>query len=90
MTHLPTTPSLAPGFPLPLTGTVVGTHRGTEVGDMGLDDKLGHKAEELKGKAKQEYGERTDQPGMEAEGRTEQASGSLKQAGDKVKDAFKD
>lgn len=60
-----------------------------KVSDMGLDDKLGHKAEELKGKAKQEYGERADEPGMAAEGRTEQASGSLKQAGDKVKDAFK-
>jgi uncharacterized protein YjbJ (UPF0337 family) len=56
---------------------------------MGTDDKARNKAEELKGKAKEELGRATDDEELEAEGRTDQASSDLKQAGEKVKDAFK-
>jgi len=54
---------------------------------MGADDKIQHKAEELKGRAKEEYGERTGNPRMTDEGRGEQASAHVKQAGDKLRDA---
>ena len=43
----------------------------------------------MKGKAKEGAGRATDDPELEAEGRTDQASGSVKQAGEKVKDAAK-
>ena len=44
---------------------------------MGLDDKMENKAEEWKGKAKEGAGRATDDPELEAEGRTDQASGSV-------------
>jgi len=56
---------------------------------MGLDDKIENKSEEWKGKAKEGAGRATDDPELEAEGRTDQGSGSAKQAGEKVKDAAK-
>ena len=56
---------------------------------MGLDDKISNKGEELKGQAKETTGKVTDDPELEAEGRTDQASSSIKQAGEKVKDAAK-
>lgn len=56
---------------------------------MATEDKAAHKATELKGKVKEGVGQATDDPGLEAEGQTDQAKGNLKQAGDKVKDAFK-
>jgi uncharacterized protein YjbJ (UPF0337 family) len=56
---------------------------------MGTDDKIGNKAEELKGKVKEKVGQANDDPELEAEGHTDQTKGSLKQAGEKVKDAFK-
>ncbi len=40
-------------------------------------------------KAKEAWGDATDDPGMEAEGKMDQAKSDLKQAGEKVKDAFK-
>jgi uncharacterized protein YjbJ (UPF0337 family) len=55
---------------------------------MGIDDNLENKAEELKGEAKQKYGERTDQPDLAAEGQADSTKANLKQAGEKVKDAF--
>jgi uncharacterized protein YjbJ (UPF0337 family) len=55
--------------------------------DMALDDKAGHKAEELKGRAKEAVGDLTDDEQLQAEGRVEEGSGKLKQAGDKLKDA---
>jgi uncharacterized protein YjbJ (UPF0337 family) len=54
---------------------------------MGADDKLQHKGEELKGKAKEAYGEHTGDPDLADRGRGEQVSSHVKQAGDKVKDA---
>jgi uncharacterized protein YjbJ (UPF0337 family) len=56
---------------------------------MSADDKFDNKAEELKGKAKEGLGRATDDPGLEAEGRTDQTKSNLKQAGEKIKDAFK-
>jgi uncharacterized protein YjbJ (UPF0337 family) len=55
---------------------------------MGLDDKMANKAEEMQGKAKEAWGDATDDPGMEAEGKMDQGKANLKQAGEKVKDAF--
>ena len=51
---------------------------------MGLDDK----AEELKGKAKEAWGDATDDPQMEAEGKVDQVKGKAGQLADDVKDTF--
>ena len=57
---------------------------------MATDDKLRNQGEDLKGKAKETLGRTTDDPELEAAGRSDQAKSSLKQAGEKVKDAIKD
>jgi len=57
---------------------------------VGYEDKVRNEAEELKGKAKETYGDMTDDERMEAEGKGEQVKANLKQAGEKVKDAFRD
>jgi uncharacterized protein YjbJ (UPF0337 family) len=54
---------------------------------VGLDDKLGNKAEEAVGKVKEGAGEATDDKSLEAEGKGDQAKADVKQAGEKVKDA---
>ncbi|TQN33224.1 CsbD-like protein [Haloactinospora alba] len=46
------------------------------------------KAEELKGKAKEEAGEATGSTQWQAEGKYEQASSALKRAGRRVRDAL--
>ncbi|MET7459500.1 CsbD family protein [Nonomuraea sp. NPDC005501] len=56
---------------------------------MGTDDKISNKAEELKGRAKENIGDVTDDEQLQAEGRADQTEGALKQAGEKVKDAGK-
>ena len=56
---------------------------------MGLDDKIGNKAEELKGQGKEHTGKATGDEKLEAEGKGDQAGANLKQAGEKVKDVFK-
>ncbi len=56
---------------------------------MGLDDKIGNKADELKGHAKEHTGKATDDEQLEAEGKGDQMGADIKQAGEKVKDAFK-
>ena len=56
---------------------------------MGLDDKIGNKAEELKGKGKEATGKATNDEELEAEGKGDQAGANLKQAGEKIKDVFK-
>jgi uncharacterized protein YjbJ (UPF0337 family) len=55
---------------------------------MGLDDKIGNKAEEAAGKVKESAGKATDDEQLEAEGKGDQEKSNLKQAGEKVKDAF--
>ena len=55
---------------------------------MGLDDKIENKADDLKGKAKEATGKATDDDDMEAEGKTDQTKSSLKDAKENVKDAF--
>ncbi|MBW0116979.1 CsbD family protein [Pseudonocardia abyssalis] len=56
---------------------------------MAADDKVDHKAEELKGKVKEGVGSATGDENLENQGRNDQAKSNLKQAGEKVKDAFK-
>jgi uncharacterized protein YjbJ (UPF0337 family) len=57
---------------------------------MGMDDKMGNKGEELKGKVKEGVGDATDNERLQAEGEADQASAKAKQAGEHVKDAAKD
>lgn len=57
---------------------------------MGLDDKIGNKAEELKGQGKEHTGKATGDEQLEAEGKGDQAESSIKQGVEKVKDAAKD
>ena len=57
---------------------------------MASDDKAEHKAEELKGKAKEAVGDATGDDELEAQGKGDQAKSNIKQAGEKLKDAFKD
>jgi uncharacterized protein YjbJ (UPF0337 family) len=54
-----------------------------------VSDKVEHKAEELKGRAKEALGDATGNEQWQAEGKAEQGKANLKQAGDKVKDAAK-
>jgi uncharacterized protein YjbJ (UPF0337 family) len=57
---------------------------------MGLADKAKDKAEELAGKAKAAMGDATDNPDLEAEGRTQEAKADVKQAGEDAKDTGDD
>jgi uncharacterized protein YjbJ (UPF0337 family) len=69
-----------------------GTHRpggAEEENAMGVADKASNKAEELKGKGNEATGQATDDPELEAAGKTDQTKGNLKQAGEKIKDTFK-
>jgi uncharacterized protein YjbJ (UPF0337 family) len=56
---------------------------------MGRDEKMDHKLEELRGKAKETVGRATDDEALEAQGERDQTKSNLKQAGEKVKDAFR-
>ncbi|GAA3356580.1 MULTISPECIES: CsbD family protein [Saccharopolyspora] len=56
---------------------------------MGDEDKAQHKAEELKGQAKEKAGDVTGNEQWQAEGKADQAKGGFKQAVEKVKDAVK-
>lgn len=57
---------------------------------MGLGDKIGAHAEDLKGKAKEGLGKLTDNERLEAEGQADQAEASARKAAEKVKDAASD
>ena len=57
---------------------------------MGIGDKMDNAFDEHKGKAKEAYGDATDDEQLEAEGKGDQASANIKQAGEKVKDAWND
>ncbi|MGV8908153.1 MAG: CsbD family protein [Propionicimonas sp.] len=56
---------------------------------MGIDDKIKNAAQEARGKVKEGYGNLTDDPELQAEGKVDQAAANVKQAGEDVKDAFK-
>ncbi|WP_203566510.1 CsbD family protein [Aestuariimicrobium ganziense] len=56
---------------------------------MGVDDKLENTKDQAVGKIKQAAGDAKDDPGLEAEGQSQETKGDLKQAAEKVKDAFK-
>ena len=56
---------------------------------MGNSDKIDNAAQDLKGKAKETFGNVTDDEQMAAEGKADQAAADLKKAGENVKDAFK-
>jgi uncharacterized protein YjbJ (UPF0337 family) len=74
------------GLPGTRTLTLIATTQGV---DMGMSDKAANKLDELKGKAKEKYGDLTDDRDLEAEGKVDKATANLKQAGEKVKDAFR-
>ncbi|MDG6103842.1 CsbD family protein [Dactylosporangium aurantiacum] len=57
---------------------------------MSFGDKIEHKAEEVKGAAKEQYGDATDDEQLQAEGQADQDAANAKQAGDKLKDAAHD
>ncbi|TDC75478.1 CsbD family protein [Actinomadura sp. 7K507] len=57
---------------------------------MGFLDKLKNKAQQARGRGKEEAGRQTRDPSLEAEGRQDRAAGGAKQAGEKVKDATKE
>ena len=56
---------------------------------MGVDDKVKNAAQEAKGKVKEGYGDLTNDPELQAEGKADQAAANVKQAGEDIKDAFK-
>ena len=57
---------------------------------MGFDDKIGNKAEEFKGRAKEAAGASTDDDELKAEGRTDQDKAKLKDKVDSAKDKIQD
>jgi uncharacterized protein YjbJ (UPF0337 family) len=56
---------------------------------MAFMDKIGNKAQELRGRVKRNTGEVTGDRRLQAEGRTDEVKSNLKQAGEKIKDAFR-
>ncbi len=58
-----------------------------EGGRVSFGDKMENKAEELKGEAKERYGDATDNESLQAEGAAEQTDAKFSQAGEHVKDA---
>jgi uncharacterized protein YjbJ (UPF0337 family) len=53
-------------------------------------DEVQHKAEELKGEAKEKLGDWTDNESLEVEGLADQAKAKVGQAADEVEDAARD
>ncbi len=56
---------------------------------MSAIDKMKNKAQELRGDAKEKYGDATGDESLQAEGKKDQTAGNVKQAGEKIKDVFK-
>lgn len=56
---------------------------------MSTADKAQNKAEDLAGKAKEKFGEATDDQDLKNEGKGDQIKSNLKDAGEKIKDAFR-
>ncbi|NDU76113.1 CsbD family protein [Actinomadura sp. DSM 109109] len=57
---------------------------------MGFLDKMKNKAQQAKGRGKEEAGRRSGDPDLEAEGKGERTVGGAKQAGEKAKDAVRE
>ncbi|SNS08062.1 CsbD family protein [Actinomadura mexicana] len=57
---------------------------------MGFLDKLKNKAQQAKGRGKEEAGRQSGDPNLEAEGKSDRASGGVKQVGEKAKDAARE
>src|SRR5262245_34120636 len=55
---------------------------------MGMDDKVGNKAEQASGKVKETVGKATDNESMQGEGRRDQSKAKLKDAKEDVKSAL--
>jgi uncharacterized protein YjbJ (UPF0337 family) len=56
---------------------------------MSGSDKFENKTENVKGQAKETYGDVTGNEEKKSEGKVDQSKSDIKQAGEKVKDAFK-
>ncbi|OII31691.1 general stress protein CsbD [Curtobacterium sp. MMLR14_010] len=56
---------------------------------MGLDDKIKNAAQDIAGKAKEAFGNATNDDSKVAEGKKDQAAADVKQTGEDVKDVFK-
>ena len=56
---------------------------------MGLSDKFDNKVRELRGRVKRNTGQVTNDPALEAEGRSEEMGAHLRQTGERIKDAFR-
>lgn len=57
---------------------------------MSFDDKMGNKAEDLGGKAKEAAGAVTGDEELRSEGKFDQVKAGIKDAGEKIKDAAED
>ena len=57
---------------------------------MGVGDRMENTGEDLKGKAKEAWGDATDDKSMEAEGKFDQAKADMKNKVEDVKDALDD
>ena len=57
---------------------------------MGYTEKASNEAQQMKGKAKEWVGDKTDDEKLQAEGAGDRAAGNAKQAGEHVKDAARD
>ena len=57
---------------------------------MSMDDKIKHEAEQSKGRLKENIGDVTDNPEMQAEDPGETSAAETQQADDKVQDAAHD
>lgn len=57
---------------------------------MSLDDKIGNKADDLRGKAKEALGSATGDEDLRDAGKADQAKAALRDAADKVGDAVAD
>ncbi|WP_173922933.1 CsbD family protein [Agromyces sp. Marseille-P2726] len=57
---------------------------------MGVGDRMENTGEDLKGKAKEAWGDATDDKRMETEGKIDQAKADMKNKVEDVKDALSD
>jgi uncharacterized protein YjbJ (UPF0337 family) len=56
---------------------------------VGLDDKIKNATEKVAGKAKEAFGDATDNERLQTEGQADQSKADIKGAGENIKDAFK-